>query len=64
MAQNLNHKTVLSRDTWDEIYDAVDLARDALGEGPQDVDYNFLINNVMHLRVALTAAHRAMEKAQ
>lgn len=51
-------QTVLSKEEWTHINGAIELAKEALGDGPQDVDGSFLINSVLHLRVALTAAHK------
>lgn len=44
------------------MHDAIELAKDALGDGPQDVDEGFLVNNILHLRSALTIAHKRAER--
>lgn len=40
------------------MHDAIELAKDALGDGPQDVDKAFLVNN----NPALTIAHKRAER--
>lgn len=62
MNRNVKSPSILSQADWDEIYDAVALAQDALGSGPEDVDESYLINNIMHLRTALTIAHKRAGK--
>ena len=52
---------VLSPDAWAEIHDALVIAHDALGEGPQDVNRDYLANCCCHLRIALRRVHRVME---
>lgn len=48
---------VLTQDEWDELHDALELALDALGDGPQDVHMPYLINSMIHQRVALRLTH-------
>jgi ABC-type nitrate/sulfonate/bicarbonate transport system ATPase subunit len=47
---------------WAEVHDALTLALDALGEGPDDVDRGFLMNCVVNQRVAIKITHARMEK--
>lgn len=54
-------KTLLSAAAWAELHDALTLAIDALGDGPEDVDGPFLINCIMHQRGALRLAHSVKE---
>ena len=49
--------TVLSQEEWDELHDALELALDALGDGPGDVDMPYLVNCMIHQRVALRLTH-------
>lgn len=48
---------VLSQTEWDELHDALTLAIDALGDGPGDVDMPYLVNCMIHQRVALRLTH-------
>lgn len=50
-------KLILTDEEWNELHDALELALDALGEGPQDVDMNYLVNCMMHQRVGLQLTH-------
>lgn len=49
--------TVLSQEEWDELHDALELALDALGDGPGDVDMPYLVNSMIHQRIALRLTH-------
>lgn len=49
--------TVLTQTEWDELHDALELALDALGDGPADVDMLYLVNCMIHQRVALRLTH-------
>lgn len=53
--------TVLSQEEWDELHDALELALDALGDGPGDVDMSYLVNSVSFQREALRLATRRLE---
>ena len=55
-------KGVLTPTEWAEVHDALTLALDALGEGPDDVDRGFLMNCVVNQRVAIKITHARMEK--
>ncbi|SDK62456.1 hypothetical protein [Paracoccus chinensis] len=48
---------VLTQSEWDELHDALELALDALGDGPADVDMLYLVNCMIHQRVALRLTH-------
>lgn len=48
---------VLSQDEWDELHDALTLALDALGDGPADVNPDYLVNCMLHQRIALRLTH-------
>ena len=45
---------------WNEVNDALTIASDALGEGPADVDRDYLVNCCVHLRIALQRVHKVM----
>lgn len=47
---------------WAEVRDALVLALDALGDGPDDVSPDFLANCMMNQRVALQVTHRRAER--
>lgn len=49
---------VLTQDEWNELHDALELALDALGDGPQDVDVPYLVNSMIHQRIALRLTYR------
>lgn len=51
---------VLSQDEWNELHDALTLALDALGDGPQDVCSLYLGNCMMFQREALRNTHERM----
>ena len=51
-------KGVLTPYEWAEMRDALTLALDALGNGPEDVCKDFFVNQ----RVAIRIAHARMEK--
>lgn len=53
---------VLTQAQWNEMHDCLTLALDALGDGPKDVDYDFIVNCIMHQRIALRIAHARMDK--
>ncbi|MCA0272394.1 MAG: hypothetical protein LCH69_10070 [Proteobacteria bacterium] len=55
-------KGVLTQHEWDEMHDALTLALDALGDGPDDVDRGFLVNSILHQRIALRIAHKRHER--
>lgn len=52
---------VLSPAVWNELHDMLTLALDALGERPEDFSRDFLMNAVLHQRLAIKITHRAME---
>lgn len=49
---------VLTQDDWDNLHDALTLASDALGDGPADVNVPYLVNCMLHQRVALRLTYR------
>lgn len=53
---------VLSATVWAELYDFLSLARDALGECPEDFDEIFLLNAVANQRRALRICHGVMQR--
>lgn len=53
---------VLSATVWAELYDFLSLARDALGERPEDFDEIFLLNAVANQRRALRICHGVMQR--
>ena len=55
---------VLPEEKWAELHDMLTLALDALGERPQDFTPDFLMNAVLHQRLAIKISHAAMERAQ
>lgn len=55
---------VLPEAKWNELHDMLTLALDALGERPQDFTPDFLMNAVLHQRLAIKISHAAMERAQ
>ena len=55
-------KPLLTPATWAELHDDLTLALDALGNGPQDVDEDFLCNLVMHQCAALRLTHAVKER--
>ena len=55
-------KPVLTALQWAELHDALTLALDALGDGPDDVDGAYFLNCIMHLRGALRLAHAIKDK--
>ena len=55
---------VLPEEKWNELHDMLTLALDALGERPQDFTPDFLMNAVLHQRLAIKISHAAMERAQ
>ena len=55
-------KGVLTQTEWDEMRDARVLALDALGDAPGDVDQTFLVNSILHQRIALRIAHKRLDK--
>jgi len=55
---------VLPESKWKELHDMLTLALDALGERPQDFTPDFLMNAVLHQRLAIKISHAAMERAQ
>ena len=57
-------KPVLTALQWAELHDALTLALDALGDGPDDVDGPFLLNCVMHQRGALRLAHALKDQLE
>lgn len=52
---------VLPAERWAELHDFLTLALDALGERPEDFSRDFLLNAVMHQRLALKLTHKAMQ---
>lgn len=57
-------KGVLTVNEWHEMRDALVLALDALGDGPQDVCKDFLVNCILNQRVAIKISHAKLEKLQ
>ena len=57
-------KGVLTAKEYAEMHDALTLALDALGDGPDDVDGPFLVNCIMHQRGALRLAHAVKERLE
>ena len=57
-------RPVLTALQWAELHDALTLALDALGDGPDDVDAPFLINCIMHQQGALRLAHALKDKME
>ena len=55
-------KGVLTPYEWAEMRDALTLALDALGNGPEDVCKDFFVNCLINQRVAIRIAHARMEK--
>lgn len=55
-------KNALPAEKWNELHDYLTLALDALGDGPDDFDWNFLSNAVMHQRLALRITHNALRR--
>lgn len=53
---------VLSAPVWGEVHDFLELAQDALGEKPADLDEAFLRNCIMHQRLALRITHAALRR--
>lgn len=51
---------ILTQDEWNELFDSLQLALDAMGDGPQDVGTAYMENCVIHLRIALRLAHKKM----
>lgn len=51
---------VLSQEEWAELHDALELALDALGDGPADVNMDYLANCMMHQRIGLRLTHGVM----
>lgn len=54
-------QSILTTKEWSELHDYLTLALDALGDAPTDVDESFLLNCVMHQRLAIRITHRKME---
>lgn len=50
----------MSQQEWDELHDALELALDALGDGPADVDAKYLVNCMVHQRIGLQLTHGKM----
>ena len=61
--EGLPERPAVSQEDWDEMHDAMTLALDALGDGPQDVNQAYLWNCIIHLRMALKTAHRRTQRA-
>ena len=57
-------KGVLTPTEWAEVHDALTLALDALGDGPGDVDRGFLMNLILHQRIAIKISHNRMQKLE
>ena len=55
-------KGVLTPFEWAEMREALTLALEALGNGPEDVCKDFFINCLINQRVAIRIAHARMEK--
>ena len=55
-------KGVLTPSEWAQVYDYCTLTLDALGDGPADLDRGFLMNAIMHQRLALQITHRGLER--
>ncbi len=52
---------VLPAERWNELHDFLTLALDALGDRPEDFSREFLMNAVLHQRLALQITHKAMQ---
>lgn len=52
---------VLPAERWAELHDMLTLALDALGERPEEFSLDFLLNAVLHQRLALQITHKAMQ---
>jgi hypothetical protein len=55
-------KGVLTDLEYAELHDALTLALDALGDGPEDVSWDFLMNCVMHQRFGLKITHGRIDR--
>ncbi len=55
-------KGILTPFEWAEMRDALTLALEALGNGPEDVCKDFFVNCVINQRVAIRIAHARLEK--
>ena len=54
-------KGVLTDLEWSEIFDALTLALDAMGDGPDDTNLTRFMNAVFYQRHGLKIAHRRLE---
>lgn len=61
-ALSKRRRNILTDLQWAELHDFLSLALDALGDGPDDFNADFLQNAVIHQRLALRITHKAMEK--
>ena len=57
-------KGILTPTEWSEVFDALTLALDALGDGPGDVDRGFFQNCILNQRIALKITHARMQKME
>ncbi len=57
-------KGILTPFEWAEMRDALTLALEALGNGPEDVCKDFFVNCLINQRVAIRIAHARLEKLQ
>ena len=55
-------KGILTPFEWAEMRDALTLALEALGNGPDDVCKDFFVNCLINQRVAIRIAHARLEK--
>lgn len=59
---DISTQSVLSQLEWDELHDALELALDALGDGPDDVNEDYLANCIIHQKISLQIT-RHVEKS-